>query len=145
MSAPWCQYRASAFAIKVENSLHRMGCTYAIWVIWQIPLIDRLDHIDRPYLKCQVILDFEQQCRLVKCHRTHAGPSALSFSQQGASIWIIKSKNPLFFLWWWKNGWFSDPISLLDPTLSVRWSSTLNSNADQRKVIAQRSLLVEGT
>jgi len=68
-----------------------MGCTYAIWVIWQIPLIDRLDHIDRPYLKCQVILDFEQQMLTSKMS-SHAGPSALSFSRQGASIWIIKSK-----------------------------------------------------
>jgi len=50
----------------------------------------------RSYLKCQVILDFEQQCRLVKRHRKHAGPSALSFSRQGASIWIIKSKIPYF-------------------------------------------------
>jgi len=66
-----------------------MGCTYAR-VIWQTPFFDC------PYLKCQVIFDFELQCRLVKCHRTHVGPSALSFSRQGAPIWIMKSKIPYF-------------------------------------------------
>ena len=48
------------------------------------------------YLKHQVILDFGHQCRRAKGHRTRAGPSAVSFSRQGASIWIIKSKIPYF-------------------------------------------------
>jgi len=66
--------------------LTRMGCTYATCVSGRSVLFAPT------YLKCQVILDFEQQRRLGKSHRTHAGPSALSFSRQGASVWYLKSK-----------------------------------------------------
>ena len=66
-----------------------MGCTYATWVTWS-------KRRARSYLKYQVILDFGQQCRLIESHRTHVGPSALSFSRRGASIWVIKSKIPYF-------------------------------------------------
>ena len=50
----------------------------------------------RPYLKCQVILDFEQQCRLIESHCTQGGPSALCFSRQGASILVEKLKIKCF-------------------------------------------------
>ena len=62
-------------------------------VVKKQPIL-RSQILARPYLKWQVILDFEQQYHLVKGHRTHAGPSALSFSRQGASIWVIKSEIP---------------------------------------------------
>ena len=66
-----------------------MGYTYATWD--DKVKYDRLSDV-RSYLKCQVIFDFGQQCLLGKGHHTHAGPSALSFSRQGASVWYLKSK-----------------------------------------------------
>ena len=50
----------------------------------------RSEFFARPYLKCQVMLEFEQQCRLIESHRTQAGPSALGFSRRGAPIQAIK-------------------------------------------------------
>jgi len=60
-------------------------------IVKKLPIV-RSQILARPYLKCQVIVHFEQQCRLVKGHRTHVGPSALSFFRQGASVGYFKSK-----------------------------------------------------
>ena len=80
----------------------------------------RSEFCARPYLKCQMILDFGEQCRLIESHRTHVGPSALGFSRRGASIWATKSKILYLSYDREKNGRFSDPNSLLDHTLNVR-------------------------
>jgi len=101
------------YLAKEHRSDHKIENPLSFPMIVKIQPILRSHFVARPYLKRQVISDLKQQCRLVKGHRTHVGPSALSFSSHGASIWIIKPRVLWFRLWPSKNNRFSDPKSLL--------------------------------
>jgi len=108
---------------KIENLLS------FLWS-WKKRSILRSEFYARPYIKCQVILDFEQQCRLAEKSSHACWTKCVGFLSSRSIDLGHKIENPLSFLWSWKNGRFSDPCSVVDHTSNVRWYLTLNSNVD---------------